>query len=133
MLLGENHRSEWITTSPLRARFDIPPGIRDGCARGKGDIRIGNDVWIGLRVTILSGVTIGDGAVVAAGAVVAHDVPPYSIVAGVPARVVRKRFRDDQIERLLEIRWWDWPDSLVIDRVGILCSDDVDRFIAAFG
>ena len=73
----------------------------------KLDVCIGNDVWIGQRVTILAGVTIGDGAVVATGAVVTKDVPPYHIVAGVPAKKIGQRFTDEQIEELLKLRWWD--------------------------
>lgn len=75
----------------------------------KGDIRIGNDVWIGYEAVVMSGVTIGDGAIVAARAVVTKDVPPYTIVGGVPARPIRKRFDDETIARLLAVRWWEWP------------------------
>lgn len=74
-------------------------------------IEIGNDVWIGTDVKIMSGVTIGDGAVVAAGAVVTKDVPPYSIVAGVPAREIRKRFNEEEISFLLECKWWEKDDE----------------------
>ena len=70
---------------------------------------IGNDVWIGNGAIIINGVTIGDGAVIGAGAVVAKDVPPYTIVAGVPAKPIKKRFKEDIIERLEKIHWWDWP------------------------
>lgn len=75
----------------------------------KGDIVIGNDVWIGYDAVIMAGVTIGDGAIVGARAVVTRDVEPYSIVGGVPAREIRKRFAPDVISRLLELQWWDWP------------------------
>lgn len=75
----------------------------------KGDIVIGNDVWIGYEAVILAGVTIGDGAVIGARAVVTKDVPPYTIVGGVPARPIKKRFSDRTIADLLEIKWWDWP------------------------
>ena len=74
---------------------------------------IGNDVWIGFSTTILNGVRIGDGAIVAAGSVVTKDVEPYSIVAGVPAKIIGKRFSDDMIERLLDLQWWNYDPSLV--------------------
>lgn len=75
----------------------------------RGDILIGNDVWIGYEAVILSGVTIGDGAIVAARSVVTKDVPPYTIVGGVPAKPIRRRFDRETIDALLELRWWDWP------------------------
>lgn len=77
----------------------------------KGDIVVGNDVWIGYETVILSGVTIGDGAIIGARAVVTKDVPPYTIVAGVPARPIRKRFDEETIARLEQLRWWDWPED----------------------
>lgn len=77
----------------------------------KGDIVVGNDVWIGYEAVILSGVTIGDGAIIGARAVVTKDVPPYTIVAGVPARTIRKRFDEETIARLEQLRWWDWPEN----------------------
>ena len=75
----------------------------------KGDIVIGNDVWIGYEAVIMAGVHIGDGAIIAARAVVTRDVPPYTIVGGVPAKEIRKRFDEDVVERLLILKWWDWP------------------------
>lgn len=75
----------------------------------RGDIVIGNDVWIGYEAVILSGVTIGDGAIIGARAVVTKDVPPYTIVGGVPAKPIRKRFSDEDTAQLLELKWWDWP------------------------
>lgn len=79
----------------------------------KGDIVIGNDVWIGYEAVILAGVTIGDGAVIGARAVVTKDVAPYTVVGGVPARPIKKRFSDGTIQRLLELRWWDWPEEQI--------------------
>ena len=79
----------------------------------KGDIILGNDVWVGYQAVILSGVTIGDGAIIGARAVVTRDVPPYTIVGGVPAKEIRKRFSDDVIATLLAARWWDWPDEKI--------------------
>ncbi|MDL2215460.1 CatB-related O-acetyltransferase [Ruminococcaceae bacterium OttesenSCG-928-N02] len=75
----------------------------------KGDIVIGNDVWIGYEAVILSGVHIGDGAIIGARAVVTKDVPPYTIVGGVPAKEIRKRFDERTVNKLLETKWWDWP------------------------
>lgn len=75
----------------------------------KGDIVIGNDVWIGYEAVILSGVHIGDGAIIGARAVVTKDVPAYTIVGGVPAKPIRKRFNEQTIHRLLQLQWWDWP------------------------
>lgn len=75
----------------------------------RGDIVVGNDVWIGYEAVILSGVTIGDGAIVGARAVVTKDVPPYTIVGGVPAKPIRRRFDQKTIDALLELKWWDWP------------------------
>lgn len=78
---------------------------------------IGNDVWIGFRATILSGVTIGDGAVVAAGAVVTKDVPPYAVVGGVPAKVIKYRFESDKIREFLESKWWELKSNKIIEVV----------------
>jgi len=76
-------------------------------------VTIGNDVWIGFEAIILSGVKIGDGAIVGARAVVTKDVPPYAIVGGVPAKMIRRRFPDETVSKLLELRWWDWPPEKV--------------------
>lgn len=76
-------------------------------------VEIGNDVWIGSGALLLPGVHIGDGAIIAAGAVVTKDVEPYAIVGGVPAKIIRKRFNDEQIKYLLELKWWDKPEEWV--------------------
>jgi acetyltransferase-like isoleucine patch superfamily enzyme len=80
---------------------------------GKGGVKIGNDVWIGANAIILDGVKIGDGAVVGAGAVVTHDVSPYTIVGGVPAKVLKRRFSKRIIKELMEIKWWDWNEEKI--------------------
>lgn len=89
------------------------------------ETKLGNDVWVGAKAVVRAGVTIGDGAVVAAGAVVISDVPPYAIVGGVPARVIRYRFPEDIVDQLLRLRWWDLP----FDRVSPLPFDDIDACI----
>lgn len=107
-----DHPTQLPSTYPFRTLMLHPQqGNRDAVT--KGPIRIGNDVWIGARAMIMSGVTIGDGAIVGAGAVVARDVPPYAIVVGNPGRVVRYRFTEDQITRLLALRWWTWDDARI--------------------
>ena len=75
----------------------------------KGDIVIGNDVWIGFEAVVLAGVTIGDGAIIGTHAIVTKDIPPYTIVGGIPARPIRKRFSDEDIASLLALGWWNWP------------------------
>ncbi len=86
----------------------------------KGDIVIGNDVWIGYEAVIMAGVTIGDGAIIGTRAVVTKDVPPYTIVGGVPARMIRKRFPDETIKELLKIRWWDWPKERIAENISAI-------------
>lgn len=93
----------------------------------KGDIVIGNDVWIGYEAAILSGVTIGDGAIIGTRAVVTKDVPPYTIVGGVPAETIRKRFSDDTISALLKIRWWDWPEERIKQQISDIQAGRIDR------
>lgn len=82
-------------------------------------IHIGNDVWIGRRCIIMDGVTIGDGAFVAAGAIVTKDVPPFAIVGGIPAKVIKYRFPEEMIKRLMEIQWWNLPDEEITKRIGL--------------
>lgn len=92
----------------------------------KGDILVGNDVWFGYDSLIKNGVTIGDGAIVATRAVVVKDVPAYSIVAGNPAKVVKMRFDDHTIARLLQISWWNWPIEKINQHLPLICSLNVD-------
>ena len=132
LIPGGNHRVDWVTTWPVRARLHLEGAFRDGHPASKGDIRIGNDVWIGRGARVLSGVTIGNGAVVGAFSVVASDVPAYAIVVGNPASVRRYRFNEAQIRDLTQIGWWSWSENLVADRVDDLCSPDVDRFIEKY-
>ena len=99
-------------------------------ARRAARVTIGNDVWIGHGVTVLAGVTVGDGAVLAAGAVVAKDVAPYTIVGGVPGRVIRDRYPPAIADALRRIAWWDWPFETVMERLEDFRSDDIVSFIA---
>jgi acetyltransferase-like isoleucine patch superfamily enzyme len=128
-LTGGNHRTDFVSTYPFRACWGLDGASEDGNPYSKGDIRVGHDVWIGEGASVLSGVAIGHGAVVAAYSVVADDVPPYTIVGGVPARAIRQRFTPEQIEALLRIAWWDWPEAKVLDAVPLLNGGDVQAFI----
>ena len=93
----------------------------------KGNIVIGNDVWIGYEAVILSGVTIGDGAVIGSRAVVTRDVPPYTIVGGVPARTIRRRFDEQTIEKLLGLKWWYWPEERIKGRIAAIQSGRIEQ------
>lgn len=92
----------------------------------KGDIIVGNDVWIGYDAVIMAGVTIGDGAIIGARAVVTKDVEPYSIVGGVPAREIRKRFAPDVIKRLRELQWWNWQEEKIRKAIPAIQSGDIE-------
>lgn len=129
IFIGGEHQTRYVTTYPLSMAFPELAG-RHGQVRTKGDVTIGNDVWIGDGAVVMSGVTIGDGAVVAARAVVTKDVPPYAIVAGVPARPVRLRFAEDVARRIAATRWWDWPIERVREAAPLMLSDDPSAFLA---
>ncbi len=132
ILLGGNHRTDWVTTYPFPALKQLWPEAEaiTGHPSSKGNIVIGNDVWIGFGATILSGVTIGDGAVIAAGSLVIKDVPPYAIAGGVPAQLLKYRFDGDTIDKLCQLRWWDWDEAKVRQNIALLCSPDITKLLA---
>lgn len=128
IFLGGEHRTDWVTTYPFPVMLPEGREFR-GHPATKGDVVIGNDVWIGDGATILSGVQIGDGAVIGANATVAKNVPPYAIVSGSPAKVVRLRFAEPTIEALLRLKWWDWPLPKITAELPLLLSDRIDEFL----
>ncbi|MFQ6832022.1 CatB-related O-acetyltransferase [Butyricicoccus pullicaecorum] len=125
-----NHSLTSLSTYPFPIFFEEWGLERAQVARAwdyKGDIVIGNDVWIGYEAVILAGVTIGDGAMIGTRAVVTKDVPPYTIVGGVPAKPIRKRFPDDTIAALLALRWWDWPEERIAAHLDAIQSGQIDQ------
>ena len=110
---GSNHTLRSLSTYPfaiMQDEWGLDCPVTDAWDN-KGDIIVGNDVWIGFEAVIMAGVTIGDGAIVASRAVVNKDVPPYTIVGGVPAKPIRKRFSDEKIAELLDMKWWNWDEE----------------------
>ena len=112
------HPIENVSTYPFRARFVEGGKVEDEMASAEF-ISIGNDVWIGSRAMIVANVKIGHGAVIAAGSVVYRSVPPYAIVGGVPAKIIRRRFNPDQVQKLLKIAWWDWPEERIAANIDL--------------
>lgn len=130
---GANHRMDGPSTFPFptmggswSAHFDLLTDLPN-----RGDTVVGNDVWIGHGVTVMPGVRIGHGAIVSSGAVVTADVPDYGIVGGNPARLIRTRFDAEDIARLLEIAWWDWPLAHLTAHIPTIMSGSVADLAAA--
>lgn len=124
----QGHNYQWITTYPLDCFDDDFDNYKTQPPKGyklKGDTLIGNDVWLGAESMIMPGIQIGDGAVIAARAIVTKNVGPYEIWGGNPARLIKKRFSDEDIEKLLQIQWWDWDLSTLKKNLGLLRSNDV--------
>lgn len=123
-----NHTLNSLSTYPFPLfyeEWELDPKNVAESWDNKGDITIGNDVWIGFEAVILAGVTIGDGAIIGARAVVTKDVAPYTIVGGVPAKPIRKRFDDQTITTLLKMKWWDWPEEKIAQNIQAIKSGDV--------
>ena len=132
LFTSANHTMQSLSTYPFPIFFEEwgldVKNIADAWDN-KGDIVIGNDVWIGYEAVILSGVTIGDGAVIGTRAVVTKDVPPYAIVGGVPAKLIRKRFDEDVISRLVELRWWDWDKERITRNLLAIQSGNINDLV----
>lgn len=127
---GANHLSRSISAYPFAVfGHGWESAMKDKSYPNKGDLVIGNDVWIGYNATLMAGITVGDGAIIAANATVTKDVPPYAIVGGNPAQMIRKRFSDTEIEKLLAMKWWDWPIEKITKNVQMLTGEDIDQLI----
>lgn len=125
-----NHRINSLSTYPFPLFFEEWELDKKNVTQSwdnKGDIVIGNDVWIGYDAVILSGVKVGDGAIIGARAVVIKDVPPYTVVGGVPAKFIRKRFDDETIVKLLRLKWWDWTEEKIKDNIQAIKSGHIEE------
>jgi virginiamycin A acetyltransferase len=131
ILLGGEHNVDWVTTYPFNPLF-LQALVYGGHPKSKGNVTIGNDVWIGTDSFILSGVTIGNGAVIAARSTVVKDVPPYAIVGGNPAKLIRYRFVQAVIDELQLIAWWNWPLQEIVDALPMLLSRNIEEFILQY-
>jgi acetyltransferase-like isoleucine patch superfamily enzyme len=124
------HMVDWISTYPFKTlwKMDVPLHALPSYS----PIIIENDVWIASNVKIKQGVTISDGAVIATESFVTKNVPPYAMVGGNPAKIIRYRFSENQISELLSIQWWNWEDSKIREAVPLLTSKNIDDFIKKF-
>jgi len=124
---GANHLTDSISTYPFAIFGNGWENAMEGKSYPtKGDTKIGNDVWIGYNATIMAGVTIGDGAIIATNSTVVKDVEPYSIVGGNPAKEIKKRFSDEEIAKLLALKWWDKDLEWISENVSKLTGMDID-------
>lgn len=128
IFLGGVHRTNWVSTFPFPKFLPELSNLIDSFGVTKGSVIIGNDVWLCRNCTIMSGVTIGDGAVVASGAIVTKDVPPYAIVAGNPARIIKFRFDEQTITKLLDSKWWEWDEEEIRKVAKMMCKEDLSDF-----
>ena len=129
-LLGSEHRIDWVTTYPftsikMQKQLNWFKGQKYEIS--KGDIILENDIWVGYDTTILSGVTISNGAVIGAKSVVAKNIPPYAIAVGNPAKIIRYRFSEIIISKLLKIKWWDWDIKKIKDNIELM--KDINKFV----
>lgn len=125
---GANHLTDALSTYPFAIFGNGWENAMDGKVYPKkGNITIGNDIWIGYNATIMAGVTIGDGAIIATNATVTKDVAPYTIVGGNPAKEIRKRFSEDVIAKLLELKWWNWDIEKITKHVQNLTDNNIEK------
>lgn len=125
-----NHTLSSLSTYPFPLFFEEWGLEKNDVTKAwdhKGDIVIGNDVWIGYEAVILAGVTIGDGAIIGTRAVVTKDVPPYTIVGGVPAKPIKRRFPEETVSVLLEIQWWNWSEERIARNTGAIQSGNIEQ------
>ncbi|SIS85070.1 chloramphenicol O-acetyltransferase type B [Chryseobacterium ureilyticum] len=125
---NQGHRYDWISSFPFFYMSEVEcfKDSKDAFMLA-GDTIVGNDVWIGAEAMIMPGIKIGDGAVIGSRALVTRDVEPYTILGGNPAKPIKKRFNEYHIQLLLEMKWWEWDESILKDVIPILCSVDIEK------
>ena len=125
------HRKEFVSAYPFGGIHNdiFPNDFSRLLVEDKGNVIIENDVWIGQNVTIMPGVCIGSGSIIANNSHVTKSCPAYSIICGNPAIIIKKRFSEYQIEKLLEIKWWDWNNDKINKNLSLITSSDIDEFI----
>ena len=129
---GGNHLTTGLSTFPFSIFGNGWETAMEGKSfPNKGDTKIGNDVWIGYKALIMPGISVGHGAIIATASVVTNHVPPYAIVGGNPARILKMRFTPEEVERLLKIRWWDWDAGKITRNVSVLTSSDLKALESA--
>lgn len=121
-----NHQMDGFSTYPFDVFGEPWRSSYEAKWPNKGDTVIGNDVWVGHQAMIMPAVSIGDGAIIASGSVVTKDVPPYAIVGGNPAKIIRYRFDEKTIESLLDIKWWNWPIERINENIAIIVGGDIE-------
>lgn len=129
LFTSANHNMHSLSTYPFPIFFEeweLDVKNITNAWDNKGDIIIGNDVWIGFEAVILSGVTIGDGAIIGTRAVVTKDIPPYTVVGGIPAKTIKKRFSDKIISELLKLQWWNWPEYRIKQNIDLIQSGRIN-------
>ena len=127
---GGNHLSTSISAYPFAIfGHGWEKAMKGKSYPYKGDTIVGNDVWLGHNVTVMPGVKIGDGAIIASHSVVTTDVPPFAIVGGNPAKLIRKRFSESNINSLLDIKWWNWPIQKITDHAHLLTGENIEAFL----
>jgi acetyltransferase-like isoleucine patch superfamily enzyme len=132
-ILPKEYSNYYVSTFPLfrLKRNSFKPEYYHPQKENDGILRIGNDVWMGARVIINPGIKVGDGAIIGSGSVVTHNVEPYSVVVGCPAKLIRYRYDQTQISKLLKIAWWNWDEKKIIENLDFLYGD-VNKFIEKF-
>ncbi len=125
----QGHNYGWIASYPLdflEEDFDGYNKVAPKAQKLKGDTVIGNDVWIGVEAMIMPGITIADGSVIGARSLITKNIGPYEIWGGNPAKLIKKRFSDEDIEKLLQIKWWDWEIEKIKENLTLIRSNDVN-------